>query len=337
MKLLLALRFLGFAVAVLTVVLPWIAPGVSAVASKTVRKIALALGLGAQLGLTGSAIAYGRVPWTKIVFPILGVVAFLETGFSSAFPGYALVGVAACEAVVIGFVVVRALGVARERGAEYPEDVLRREFARLVDARVARYLALETMLVTSAGRYLMGGFSRPAPEGFSYVIASDVPLLLALPVFLIVPEMVAIDLVVPHQLWGLRLASFCVHAYAIVWALGAYATFRERPHRLCNDRVRFSCGVLSSLEIALAEIRSAVVGPSAFDARAWKRANADDGHALTVSGAPVVFVELASPIRVEGWLRTRTIRRLAVSADRPSEFARALRDERDRGRAIHAT
>lgn len=324
MKFLIALRYLGFAVAALTIVLPWLCPALPAGLVKFARRIALALGLGAQLALTTANVARGRSPWTKLVFPVLGIFVALETGFTAAFPVWAIALVAGCELIVVGVAIARALRVAGRAAHEYPEVVLAAEFARLVDGRVARYLALEMMLVAAAARYLTGGFLRAAPRGFSYVVQSDVGLLLALPPFVILPEMIVVDLLIPPAYWPIRVVSDLLHLYAIAWAVGAYALFRARPHRIDQERARFSCGILASFEIERSAIASACISPGGFDARAWKRANARDGAALTVIGAPVVLVELTEPRPFAGWFGTRQVRRLAISADRPRELVRAL-------------
>ena len=69
--------------------------------------------------------------------------------------------------------------------------------ARVADPMVARFLAVETTVMGAALRFLAGGFRQPLPAGFGFTkTASSLPLLLALPVFLI-PSMVAVDIVIP--------------------------------------------------------------------------------------------------------------------------------------------
>lgn len=319
-----ALRLLGIAVAALTIVLPWLAPAWALPRSPLLRRVGLAIGLGAQLGLTSTDVARRRAPWTKLVLPLVGSVAAIEAIFTSAFPFWALALVGTCELALVAYLLVRALRAARALGREYPETVLEREYGRLVDARAARFLALETTLVVAALRFTLGGFRRALPAGFSYTQHSDAPLLLALPLFVILPEMIVVDLLVPPAYWGWRVASDGLHVYGMLWALGAYALFRDRPHRVEDGRVRLSLGGIRTLSVETGQILSATVRPATFDRRAWRRAHAADGWSLMMSGAPVVEIELAAPLAVVGSRGTRDVWRLAVSADRPHEFARAL-------------
>jgi len=323
-RVLLALRYLGFAVALLSFVLPWLLPAWSLPRSPLVRRIAVALGVAAQLGLTSTDVARGRAPWTKLVFPLVGACAAAEALWTSSFPIWAVMLVGACEIVLVGFVVMRALRVARRLGREYPETVLEAEFARLFDPRIARYFALEATLVTAAVRYLAGGFRQTAPAGFSYAARSDVPLLLAVPVFVILPEMIVFDLLIPAVHWPWRIASDLLHGYMMLWALGLYATFRDRPHRLEAQHVRFSCGALRTLVVERSAIVSATVRPATFDGRAWRRQHRADGLSLLVSGAGVVEIELAWVSAPGLQPEAHSIHRLAVSADRPRELVRAL-------------
>ena len=323
MKLLLALRFLGFAGALLTIVLPWLVPGTTFARFAPIRRLGLALGLGAELALTATKVARGHAPWTKLVFPVIGALAAFELTTTRSFPMWALAAIGTCELALVGYVMVRALSAARG-GDDYPETVIAREFARFVDRRVARYFALETTLVFASLRYLFGGFRRRVPLGFSYDRASDVPLLLALPIFVVLPEMIVVDLLLPASAWGWRIASDVLHVYLMLYIVGAYATFRERPHRIEANRVRFSFGAFQTLDLTLDAIVCASALPATFDGRAWRRAHATDGCSLLVSGAPVVEIELVEPLTVAGLFRTRAIRRLAVSADRPHDLVRAL-------------
>ena len=324
MKLLVALRVLALAVAALSIVLPWLAPAVALPRLPLLRRVAIAVGLGAQLGLTSLDAARGRSPWTRLLFPAIGVFAAIEWSVTSTIPFWALGLVGACEITIVASVVLRALRVARALGNDCPETILEREYARLVDARAARFLALETSLVLAAAKLAFGGFRRSVPAGFSYTRQSDIPLLLALPVFVSLPEMIVVDLLIPPGHWGWRLASDALHVYAMLWALGAYAMFRNRPHLVGNGRARFSLGAIRTLCVDTAQIVSATVRPGTFDRRAWRRAHAADGWSLMVSGAPVVEIELAAPLAVAGLHGVRNVRRLTVSADRPHDFARAL-------------
>jgi hypothetical protein len=62
----------------------------------------------------------------------------------------------------------------------YPEDALERELNRFAPLPVSRHIAIEAVIVTSAVRYLCGGFRRPLPPGFSYVRTwASLPLFVA--------------------------------------------------------------------------------------------------------------------------------------------------------------
>ncbi|GAC1348991.1 MAG: hypothetical protein NVSMB19_01920 [Vulcanimicrobiaceae bacterium] len=324
MKTLVALRMLALVVVALSIVVPWLAPAWALPRTPLLRRIAIAVGLGAQLGLTSADVARRRVPWTKLILPVAGFAAALEAGFASSFPYWLLGLMAAGELVVVAYVVVRALRAARSAGDEYPETVLEREYARLIDARAARFLALETTIVTGAARFALGGFRRASPAGFSYTRHSDVPLLLAVPVFVLLPEMIVFDLLIPHAAWGWRLASDALHVYGTIWALGMFAMFRARPHRVEGGRARLSIGAIRTLTIDRTQIASASVLPASFDGRAWRRTHAADGWSLTVPGAAGVEIHMAVPLAIVGIRETRHVWRLVVSADRPADLARAL-------------
>ena len=182
----------------------------------------------------------------------------------------------------------------------------------------------ELVITASAIRYLLGGFRRPLPPGFSYVRRwASLPLLLAMP-FFIIPELIALDFVLWNAGWW-RLASDAVHVYAMLWAIGIVATARMRPHRCDAERLRLRFGCLRQLDLDRANIAAArVYGTVSRDVKRTLR-RAGDAMTMTLDGVPAVELTLHEPVAMRSKTgRMRAVRRVFVAADEPAAFVTAI-------------
>ncbi len=322
LKVLLSVRSAAIVLSIALMLVAWLAPFWYAWLVAVSRRVAAALGFGAQFAMTGIEVARGREPWTRFIVLVVGAVVSFEAFASHALPFGAILVIGACEAAIVAWLVISTLREAHDRDA-YPEERLARAYARVADPRAARFLAVETTVMGAALRFLAGGFRRPLPAGFGFMkTASTLPMLLALPVFLI-PSMIAVDIIIPPAYWPWRVLDDFVNIYAMVWGIGLYATFRMRPHRIVDGTLHLVLGVFRTADIPLAHIAAARVTRTNFDTRAWSREHRADGLSFAVDGTPVVVLDLAIPlVRPHGGAH-RTISRVAVSCDDAFALARA--------------
>lgn len=322
-ELLVIIRTLAIVAAIVSFAIAWIVPGIGSRPFALARRIAAATGIGAQWAIAGTNVARGREPWTKLLVPLVATAVSVELFRTGSLP-IATLGVAA--ALELGFaasLVYAGLRAPATPDAPYFEQRLARGFERIVDSRLARFFALETTVMLSALRFLAGGFRRSPKTGFGVTrTASALPLLLALPVFL-VPSTVAVDLLIPaaHPLW--RLADDALNGYAMLWGVGVYATFRDRPHRVARGALLASFGAFRTVRVPLADIASVCIQPPTFDTRAWKKAHRRDGLSFALDGAPAVELTLARPLDLPA-RGSEGVWRLALSADDARGLARAL-------------
>ena len=322
LKVLLTIRTLAIVMMIALVLATWLVPAWNARFIVVARRIAVASGFGAQFAMTGIAVARGREPWTHFLIPVVGAFLSFEALTTHTLPLWAFGAVGAIELSIVAWVVSSTMRDARDRDA-YPEERFARAFARVTDPRFARFFGIETTIVGAAARFLAGGFRQPLPAGFGFTkTASSLPLLLALPVFLI-PSMVAIDMIIPQAYWPWRVVDDVVNLYAMLWGVGLYATFRTRPHRVAHGTLHLALGVLRTAEIPLAHITAAHVTRTTFDPKAWSREHRTNGLSFAVDGTPVVVFDLSvALVRVHRG-ETRAITCVAVSCDDAFALARA--------------
>jgi len=146
----------------------------------------------------------------------------------------------------------------------------------------------------------------------------DVALILAAA---LVPDAVAIAVLVPAPWWPLKLLLVVLDLYALGWFLGIYGTMIRRPHEL-GERVRLFNGVLAGVEFDRANV-SAAVNHGVRRRRALpKRA---DAAYLTWGGVPVVEIGLAQPALLRTAYRgERYVRTVFVASDAPEQLVAAL-------------
>jgi hypothetical protein len=210
----------------------------------------------------------------------------------------------------IVFVTVAVREVRRAGGSEPLEVRCARAFGALLPPRLARLAAFEIVIVGSALRFLLGGWRRPVPPGFTYHRESGLRMLLPMLPLLAAGDVLLLELVLlPHAAAWLRVVAHVLAIYGLVWLVGLYASLRARPHQLALGRLVLHRGMLRQLEVPLAEIESIDRLPSFADD--WKkRAYCKGALRLDVAGPTVLELRLAT-------------RRVLVAVDDPEAFLAA--------------
>ena len=262
--------------------------------------------------------ARGNVPWTRLLLP--SIVWIEAVGLSDRLAWelrLATVGVLELAFVVVA---IRAL---RSGGMDVPEVRIARALTALVPPAFARLAAVEMVLAGLAASFVLGGWRRATPSGFSYHRASGFVTLLAMLPLIAVGDVLLLELVVlPHASLWIRIAVHALAAYALIWLIGVYASMRARPHRLVDDRLELHRGALRELVIDVAQIASIAPLPSFADD--WKkRAYLKHTVRLDVGDAPVLELTLHDG------------RRVLVAVDDAEAFTAAV--ERARRAAPSAT
>lgn len=314
MKLLLILRLCSLVVAGVSFVL--LVFGVPIPRLARIARFAAVGASFAQLSIDASNARAGRAPWTKVAFALIACAASLEFAFTGQPPLLFVVALGVIEVGVVGYVIARVLRSREARtAADMPEDVIVSAYARFAPEGFARFAAVESMIVISAFRYVFGGFRKPRPTGFHYDVQSMyTPFLLAMPLF-VIPEMLVLDVILWHAPWGWRLLNEGVHVYALIWAFGLVALFRNRPHQILGERAVLRLGPFRRIVVPLQAIASTHLVPDTLGDRGIKKLAAGDPQ-LLVPGAPTVCIELHEPLA--------GARCIFVSADDPSGLMRAL-------------
>jgi hypothetical protein len=333
MKLLLVLRVLAVATAFVCTLLSLTVAAPLGRRLRTVAWLAGLAGAGAQLAIEIERILGRRAPWTKLLFPAVGIAAtgcaLIARGDPAAGVRAALLISAPFELAALGVAAVVIARALRDRSQAYPEEIVERELTRFAPGAFTRFLVAEPTIVLSAIAYVFGGFRRALPDGFSYVRTwSMVPVLIAAPV-LFLPEGLVFDFILAHTSvpWGWRAANAFVHVYSALWLLGILAMARLRPHRVDAERVRFRFSVLKRLDVERRNIASVrTLGPI-LDTKAFRTSTARDraAYAMVLDGSPAVDVTLHRPVEVSGMFGgTRLVERLIVAVDEPHRFVAAL-------------
>jgi hypothetical protein len=269
--------------------------------------IALVLFGARVLGMAWDA-TRGNLPWTRLLLP--SIVWIEAAAVSSDAVWQVRLGTVFFLEIALVVVAIRAL---RSRGGEATETRLARAFDGVVPPVLARLAAIELVIVGSALRFVLGGWRRPVPAGFSYHRESGLRTLLPILPLLCVGDVLLLELVVlPHAALWLRIVLHAVAAYGLVWLIGLYASARERPHRIVDGRLELHRGVLRERTIDIASIAS--IDPLPVFADDWKkRAYRKGAVRLDIAGAPVLELRLHDGTR------------LHVAVDEPAALVAAVR------------
>lgn len=290
---------------------------------------ALALAaLGARLAVMAWGAARRELPASRLLLP--GII-FLE-GVGLGWRDSVLWQVRLSTAVVLelAFVVVAIRELRTTVGAEPLEARLARAFSALLPPRAARLVAFELVIVGSALRFVIGGWRRGVPAGFTYHRESGLRLLLPTLPLLGIGDILLLELVLlPHAATWLRVVVHGLAIYGLIWLVGLYASLRARPHRLADGRLTLHRGILRRLDVGVAQIASIDKLPSFADD--WKkRAYCRGAIRMDVAGPTIVELRLhtaARPIGVLGDGAACT--RVLVAVDDPASFIAAIRRDVD--------
>jgi hypothetical protein len=278
--------------------------------------------LGVRLVVMAWGAARREHSWFRLLLP--GIILIEGVGLS--WQGAWQVRLATAIALEIAFVVVAIRELRRSvAGAEPLEARIARAFGALLPPRVARLVAFELVIVGSALRFVLGGWRRVVPAGFTYHRECGLRMLLPILPLLGLGDILLIDVVIlPHASTWLRVVVHGLAIYGLVWLIGLYASLRARPHQLANRRLTLHRGILRRLELSVDQIASIDPLPSFADD--WKkRAYLKDTIRLDVAGPTVLELRLHSPVRPIGVLGEGAEgTRVLLAVDEPAPFIAAL-------------
>lgn len=289
---------------------------------------AFALAL-AVLGVRVIVMAWGaaqrELPWSRLLLP--GIILLEGVGLwwrGSAVLWQVRLGTAVV--LELAFVVVAIRELRRTAaGAEPLEARIARALGAVLPPRAARLVAFELVIVGSALRFVIGGWRREVPAGFTYHRESTLRLLLPILPLLGIGDILLLELVLlPHAATWLRVVVHGLAIYGLIWLVGLYASLRARPHQLADGRLTLHRGILGRLDVPVAQIASIDELPSFADD--WKkRAYCKGAIRIDVAGPTILELRLrtaARPIGVLGDGATST--RVLVTVDEPASFTAAI-------------
>ena len=226
--------------------------------------------LGVRVAVMAWSAAHRELPWSRLLLP--GIILVEGAGLSTS-EAATLWQVRLCTAVVLelAFVVVAIRELRRTSASdESPDARLAQAFGALLPPGAARFVAFELVIVGSALRFLLGGWRRRLPAGFTYHRESVLRLFLQFLPFLGVADLLLVELVLlPHAAMWLRIVVHGLAIYGLIWLVGFYASLRGRPHQVANGRLTLHRGILRRLAVPLNEIASIEELPAFADD--WKR------------------------------------------------------------------
>ena len=299
------------------------APGHSALSWLTAGLLGL---LGLRVITLMRAWRQGHLPGTRVLLPAVVLVEGLGLVIrgSSHLAVQLRLGTALALELLLLALAIRALARARTQPGTWPEDRIAEAFEAFVPPPAARLMALELVMLGSALRFLLGGFRKPAPEGFSHHRESPLGSLLPVLPLLIPADMLLVHAIFPHMAPWLRWTLHGSTFYAVLWLIGFYALLKARPHQIRNGRVHLNLGLIKRVSFGCDQIRAAAPLPDFSDD--WARhAHFKGMQKLVAAGPPVVELALSEPVQVAGLLGpSQPASRLAVSMDDPAAFLAAL-------------
>jgi len=266
-----------------------------------------------------------ELPWSRLLLP--GIILLEGAGLATSSAATLWqVRLGTAVALELGFVVVAIRELRRVSVCDEPLDErLARAFGALLPPGAARFVAFELVIIGSALRFVIGGWRRAVPAGFTYHRESVLRLFLQFLPILGVADLLLVELVLlPHAATWVRLVVHGLAIYGLIWLVGFYASLRGRPHRLVNGRLTLHRGMLRRVAVPLPDIVSVEELPVFADD--WKkRAYRKGAIRIDVPGPTVLELRLrtaARPFGVFGAGAAST--RVLVSVDEPTSFIRAI-------------
>jgi hypothetical protein len=161
----------------------------------------------------------------------------------------------------------------------------------------------------------------PASSECSYFDGSKIALAAVIVTLAIVPDGLAVWLLIPHKLWLLSPLLIVLEVYSALWLFGLYGSMVSRPHVIGDNGAVFNNGWLQTVQVPCSLIESAeAIGPlRRRELRRLDRAAA----ILAFGGTPVVRIRLLGVVSATGWYPTKTAS-LFVASNRPASLAERL-------------
>jgi hypothetical protein len=281
-------------------------------------------------------VAARRLPWTRLLLPALIAIELALYVVGRTSRGAMIKVLVPVELALVITTVVAVFVRRSATSAEgYWEDRVERALTRFVPAALARLLAIELAIVSSAVAAPFRRKLRLQPNEFSYFEGSPLRwlpflLLLAMPA-----DLLLVHVLVPARFALARWILTGSGVYALLWVVGVGVTMRRRPHRVGSETVEVYRGVLRRAhwparaieEVAIRQPVSSVRELRGRGSAAW----------LASSRMPLVEVSLSEPARVRRAIGPDgpPTTRLLIAVDQPEPFRLALLQaaERQRSRA----
>jgi hypothetical protein len=282
--------------------------------------------LALRLALMTAAARKGELPWPRLLVPAILLAEGAGLWLGDGAPVWQHVRIATAIGLELAVIALAVRQLRRAAGGdELPEVRLARTLGQLVPPGAARLIAFELVIFGSAARFVLGGWRRPLPPGFSYHRASVLRQLLAMLPLLAIADVALLELVIlPRVGLVTRVIAHALAIYGLVWLIGLYASVRARPHRVHAGHATLHRGVLGRVELPLDQIASIGELPSFADD--WKaRAYRKRAISVGINGGAVLDVRLRAPVRPIGVLGPGRARdHLLIAVDDPVALRAAL-------------
>jgi len=161
-----------------------------------------------------------------------------------------------------------------------------------------------------------------AVQNFSYTGGTLVQILPYLLPFLILPEMIALDFLLPSL--TVRILSDVLHVAVLAGMFWLWLGAQRRPHCIEGNNVTLHRGCFASFAFAREEVQRAAEMANGSKLPA-ERSNESSLVWLALPGTPSVEIRFKRPLNVQAlFYLTRTAPGIIVAVDDPQGFCRAL-------------
>lgn len=281
--------------------------------------------LALRLLAMGWAWGRGRIPGTRLLLPTVLLVEGLGLALQPS-PRWQL-----ARTVTAGVLEIALLALAlrawlrrpKETGG-LPEEALIPAFQAFLPPGLARMSALELVLAGGALRFLLGGWRRPDPEGFSYARKAGLGAMLPILPLLAIGDVVLLEVLTRNSSPWLRFTLHAAGLYGLLWITGLWASMRARPHTVRDGLATFHHGLLGSLAVPLENIEGLEPMPAFKDDWA-KLAFLRGVIQLQTPGPAQLLVKLkesAAPMGLLGPGKARE--QVLIAVDEPEALRAAL-------------